>query len=183
MLIVDEITQRVKEKRLFEVIPESQKASHVRRLYVTEAIQQQLVCPVPCPPAQKNRMQALLADLQAFASGDTQTVSLNLRKHRTAMLARLDKPEDEVWELRHRNPSPGLRLMGRFAHFNMFIATEWYLRSQKVEWSDKEPIGGGDANYRKMIRACQQEWDNLFPNHSPHKGLDASEYLSQANII
>jgi hypothetical protein len=128
-------------------------------------------------------MQALLADLQAFASGQTQTVSLKGRKHGKAMLGRMDKPKDEVWELRHQEPAPGLRLTGRFARFDTFIATDWYLRSRKVEWSDKEPIDDNEATYREMVRACQQEWEDLFPSHSPHRGLDASGYLSQANAI
>lgn len=181
MSIVDDIGLHLRAKRLFEVVPESRKDTHIRKLYVTPEIQKQLFGPYQFVE-HKVRMQDLLAFLQGFTSGQRLNVSLCGRKHKNAMLGRMEAPRDEVWEIRHQ-PSPGLRITGRFASADHFIATDWYLRSVRVPWSDKLPIRDSEAAYKKMKTACQREWQSLFPNHGPIHGGKVNVYLSLASHI
>jgi hypothetical protein len=56
----------------------------------------------------RDRCNALRANLEAFVKGDNITLSLTPHEHKTAYMGRLDKPKDEVWDIRSRDPSPGI---------------------------------------------------------------------------
>jgi hypothetical protein len=119
----------------------------------------------------------LLADLEQFATGEPISMSLNHKKHRGAYFGRLDRPRDEVWVLRSQAPSPGLRLFGRFAAVDVFIALFWLPRSS--DWCGRNALKD-DRNYQYEIAKirCQEEWQKLFPNHPPITGKSRHEYAS-----
>ncbi len=130
-----------------------------------------------------NRWSALRADLDNFVAGRK---VISVAKHpfkggKTADLKRLEAPREEVWEWRSRHPKPGLRILGRFASKDIFIAFRYAERSglgraRKVRGRMKESREWRDAKLR-----CKADWRNLFPAYNPFMASTLYGYVS--NII
>ena len=104
---------------------------------------------------------------QNFTSGRTIPVALE-RDHRSAQWARLDPAHQEVWETRVRHESPELRILGRFAYCDVFVAFHLYEGSELSrphEWDT-------------AITRCEAEWLTLFPRSSPVIGNRINDYIS-----
>ena len=109
--------------------------------------------------------------------GDKIGLCLIPYEHATAYMGRLDSPEDEVWDIRSRDPNPGLRVFGRFAEIDTFVALNWDPRS--VEWHSRHPLVDRDSLYWHFaIIECQNKWKALFPNDNPIHGKDIHDYVS-----
>ena len=125
----------------------------------------------------ENRAMRLLADLEHFVSGKQVSVSLEGFHHKTAYFGRLDKPEHEIWDIRSRDPKPGLRIFGRFADINFFVGLIW--RPRSVEWEDKMPLGSGKSIEWDIEKIqCESAWNNLFPKSPPIHGGKICDYIS-----
>ncbi len=48
-----------------------------------------------------------------------------MKKGVSAFMARLAPVEDEVWDIRSRDPSPGIRVLGSFSERDVFVALLW----------------------------------------------------------
>lgn len=83
-----------------------------------------------------------------------------------AQLALLKEPSEEVWEFRSRPPPKGIRVFGRFAAFDVFIATNTALR-EKI-----------DADFKREKEICKRRWRSLFEPYKPHSGTQLADYLS-----
>lgn len=93
-------------------------------------------------------------------------------------MARLDKPVDEVWDIRSIDPSPALRVFGRFADRDLFVALIWSPRSVEVPASQRLPLGPRNSvEWRNAIVECKAEWNKLFPSYSPIHGGGIQEYV------
>lgn len=86
------------------------------------------------------------------------------------MLARVDPVADEVWDFRCIDPKPGIRVFGRFAALDMFVA---------LTWDYRENIEGEDY-WAEQVRMCVAAWDRLFLGLPPHKGKTLDAYLSES---
>lgn len=129
----------------------------------------------------ERRCGRLEADLQAFVKGDFIPISLTPYEHKTAYMGRLDRPEDEVWDIRSRDPNPGLRVFGRFGDIDLFIALNWAPRS--VEWGSQPPLGNTSTmNWDFAILECQERWRGLFSGYEPVHGESIHDYVS-SNVI
>src|SRR5689334_23804797 len=107
------IRERLAERRLFELSPSMPSDRHERTMYLSEQVNALIEGPWD---GQKwaNRCMRLRGNLDEFLKGDELTVSLEPYNHDTAYMGRLDRPIDEVWDIRSRDPSPGMRVLGRF---------------------------------------------------------------------
>lgn len=117
------------------------------------------------------RAARLRADLDAFVEGEHVTVAHRPdEKHTSAYMARLKPVERELWCIRSRDPKPGVRVLGRFAEKDCFIALAWAIRKDLQT----------HAHWSAFAIRAEQTWDDLFPNERPHRGETTGEYLSSA---
>jgi hypothetical protein len=121
--------------------------------------------------AQEIRANKLRADLDYFIEGGNIAIGQDpYKKKRTAYMVRLDPAYDEVWQIRSRDPKPGIRVFGRFADRDVFVA---------LTWSERTPLGGpGNLAWIEAINLCKSEWRKLFPAYQPISGSDYNDYLS-----
>ena len=119
----------------------------------------------------RNRCTDLSVDFEQFVSGQVVSVATNPRKAKRAYMSQLEKPYERVWDIRSRNPSPGIRILGRFAEQNVFVALSWYLRNRLGEYgSDEWNFAIGDSKTR---------WRQLF---HPYDALGDDRKISKDNI-
>jgi hypothetical protein len=124
MSIRDEINERIAEGRLFNLEPALASDPVERTMLISAEINSHLIGPWPNIIAAK-RFGKLRADLEAFVKGEKVAVCLDPYVARNAYMGRLDQPNDEVWDVRSRDPKPALRVFGRFAERDVFVALTW----------------------------------------------------------
>jgi hypothetical protein len=110
------------------------------------------------------------ADLESFILGRRVVVALK-RDHKDCRMARLDHPDDEVWEIRILDTDPQLRLFGRFAARNTFVALIGPINRDEIS---------GDEDFEAIKRRCKSEWDRLFGlSNRPVRGSKIYDYISE----
>ncbi len=120
---------------------------------------------------ERYRFGRLRADLEMFVEGGLIAVALEPFEARDAYMGRLDRPSDEVWDIRSRDPKPGLRVFGRFAEVDFFVALRWDTRK---EYEDRHsPL------WNWVINQCKRDWVNLFHPYRPISGDDIHAYISK----
>jgi hypothetical protein len=126
------------------------------------------------------RIGRLRADLEAFVTGQEIAMSTVPYEHRTAYMGILDPVTEGVWEIRSRDPNPGMRVFGQFACKDTFIAFNVGLRSKRdLRWPELVPLGDGKSfQYHFAQIDVLNRWKALFPQLSPLSGDDASVLLS-----
>lgn len=172
MSISLEIRARREEGRLVLMQP-LVPGPHVRSLFAEESLfrdiddgQRQLTGTLAY------RVGQLRSDFDHFSAGGTTVVGYGTEN--TCLFKQLDPRAEEVWEIRSRNPKPAIRVFGRFAEADCFIATHWCLRTD---------LGGPDSReWATEIRRCKAEWKKLFPTYDPHTGTSANDYISRDAI-
>jgi hypothetical protein len=98
----------------------------------------------------EERIGRLLADLELFADG-------------TALYPRylflLYRSREAVWEIRSTRPNPSIRVLGRFACKDVFIATNFALRDALGGWQSRA--------WRDVKVESRTVWTNLFHTYAP----------------
>lgn len=158
--IRDEI-KRHDGRVLFEVVRRdlrlAESEAYRREIYASASVNQEITNRFNEPVFRR-----LSAQLQDFIMGRTIPIALTPDRKK-ARWARLDSPVDEVWEHRVRRVPPELRLLGRFADRDLFVALNIY-----EGWELK-----GRRKWNAAKERCQREWRMLFPNSSPvHETID-----------
>lgn len=115
------------------------------------------------------RMGFLEADLHRFINGDKITVGH--AEEPTCFLKPLNNCR-EVWEIRSRDPKPSLRIFGRFAGKDAFVAITMQHRTILDHIRSRA--------WAVEIRRCATEWTRLFPHLEPHTGNSTHDYVSNA---
>jgi hypothetical protein len=119
------------------------------------------------------RIGQLRRDFDVFSSGRIVTVGYG--RQQTCFMKHLDPLRDEVWEIRSRDPQPAIRVFGRFALRDVFIATHMAWRS---DLGDQ-----GDVEWAREIRMCKVKWRQLFQSYEPQTGgSDLGAYFSR-NVV
>jgi hypothetical protein len=170
MSIYDEIRHRVNEQRLFALPPLMPPSPGVaaRHLFVSPEVYALFVGPWE-EREWMSRCFVLRADLDRFSQGGLIAIAERpFRKGKTAYMRQLFRWREEVWEIRSRDPNPGIRVLGRFAETNVFVALTWHKRA--------DLLGPESRAWRDAIVTCKTEWRNLFPAYQPKSGDAASVY-------
>lgn len=141
----------------------------MRQMYVSEEIHGLLVGPW-AEPEWEERFNYLRADLDRFIEGSLIPIAREPYKGKTSYMLRLQPPADEVWEIRSRDPEPSIRVFGRFAEKDIFIALTWALRADL-----KHP---GSREWRDASVGCKTDWIKLFHPYLPKSGADIHGHIS-----
>ncbi len=117
------------------------------------------------------RCGQLRTDLEVFILGGVISVAERPFKGKSAYMKQLRPPVEEVWEIRSRDPKPSLRVFGRFAATDVFVA---------LAWSDRASLGAAKSReWRDARERCKAEWRKLFPAFKPHSGRNLEDYISK----
>ena len=173
MSIRDEISSRCNEGRLYCLVPALIGTPVVRTMFVSPEVNDVVFGPWNDKEIE-SRAGRLRADLDMFTSGMVISVGENpFKKKKTAYMSPLDPTINEVWQIRSRDPKPGIRVFGQFSERDVFVSLTWGCRAN---------LGGpGSREWRDTRERCKAEWRKLFPAYNPHTGNDPDEYIS--NII
>ncbi len=121
------------------------------------------------------RWTSLRADLDSFVEGRKVIAVAGhpFKGGKKSDFKRLYKARDEVWEFRSRNPRPGIRIFGRFAAKDIFVA---------FGWAERPDLGGPQSRaWRDAMVRCKTDWRNLFPAYDPFTGSNL--YGNISNIV
>src|SRR5437870_5051074 len=113
MSIYEEIVRKVNDGELVLVRPLLDEPDHVRRMYVSREINDELLL---APPREDmkwyERCIQLRFDLDYFSQGMKLTVDFRSRREKASQLAQIEPSRDEIWVLRSRAAIPSIRLFG-----------------------------------------------------------------------
>lgn len=130
----------------------------VRKLYISPEIKSLIYGPWEDADWEA-RCYELRADFDRYTTGQILPVASKPFGGKTSYLKRLDRAADEVWEIRSIDPDPGLRIFGRFALRNHFIALTWSKR--------RDLKGPHSREWRDAMESCKAEWRKLLPAYDP----------------
>lgn len=131
-----------------------------RRLLLPSEMNDQLRDPDKFPL--RYELGRLQNDLERFVSG--RPITFGVGKNKACMIKVLDDWDEEVWEIRSRATRPGVRVFGRFAAPNIFVATGMTDRAET------------DFDIEK--RRCKSTWRKLFNTYPPLNGKKPSDYIT-----
>lgn len=155
MSIRDVIADRCRRRMLFPLLPHAPGAAAERAMFVSEGLWQFMQSPSP-DQAWDERVGELQADLERFVTGDPIDPKY---------LFLLSPTSDAVWEIRSTRPKPSIRVLGLFAAKDVFVATNFALRSELGGWQSRE--------WKAAKRAAKARWRHLL---SPYQPLGATNY-------
>ena len=183
MSICAQIQRCVRLGELHQLFPRLDSDPVERRVFISTEIKGALDGPWPHEEAER-RCGELQGDLEAFVKGDNIGMCLTAYQHRAAYMGRLDMPKDEVWDIRSRRNPPALRIFGRFASVDTFVAFRIRPRSVRVDLLNSEPLGGAKSReWQFAIIETLQEWNRLLPNLNPPHGDDLNVYVSNKRFL
>jgi hypothetical protein len=94
------------------------------------------------------------------------------RKKSSCFMSRLDPETEEIWEIRVRDPKPGLRILGSFARQDMFVA----LTAAPHECLSTE------EDWNRVIQQYKKKRNQYF-TASPFSGSYPHDYITNAFIL
>lgn len=172
MSIRDEINNRISEKRLFVLPPLLSSDPVKRHMFVSKEVY------TAVDPASwhrgddTHRLGRLRADLDAFTTGQLIAVAEDpYKKPNSTYIARTDPITDDVWDIRSRDPRPGIRVLGGFVETDAFVSITFDYRTN---------LGGpGSKEWRDFIERCKAQWRVLFGTYPRHRGDEIHDYISE----
>ena len=172
MSIHASLRDAVRRGLLTRVEPTMPSEPMIRDLYASLAVHRLLVGPW-ADEAEEIRCGRLRADFDRFVEGRLIPVALNNPSYKPSdtYLSRLDPADDEVWQIRSRAPKPAIRVFGRFADRDCFVALNSRLR--------KELGGAGSPAFRQEVRNCLAAWRHIFASYDALRGSTVDDYISE----
>ncbi len=131
----------------------------------------------------EERVFELRADLEDFVKGERLSLSFTPRKHKDAYMGLLEPKDQGTWEIRARDPSPGIRVFGKFAKEDLFVAFGWRPRHVILEWSEKLPMALSPRGWRLEINRCTTLWEEILGGHEPITGDKLSDYIKENAVV
>jgi hypothetical protein len=172
MSIRDEIKARIDEGRLHYLPPTIGGDTVVRHMFVTTEIYNALNEIEDLPLKEVKRIARWRADLDAFSNGSEITMSFKpYKKPSSTFMARTDPVSDSIWDIRSRDPKPGIRVLGGFSEADVFICLDWGYRNQYG--------GPGSKEWRDFIVRSKALWTQLFNGYKRVSGENARYYVSK----
>lgn len=149
----------------------------VRRIIMNHEVQNLTMACVPNPEPEVSESQwryrcgYVQGDFDHFLNGKRITVALDPSSDaEDCWLKRLCPIEDGIFEIRHRSPPPGIRVFGRFAETNIFVA---------LHWAARKGLGRkGDPAWAAAMAKCRENW-GIFFGSEPFKSGELSDYISR----
>lgn len=155
---------------LVNLLPTLPSIPHRRVIFVCRALHEEIEREWN-EPATAIRVGQLLNTLDTFLGNGLITVGRRNDKH--AYMKQMEKVE-EVWEIRSVDPKPSIRVFGRFAERDVFVATNKGFR---------KPLGAfGSPEFKRAMTTCTQEWRRCFQTWPVHTGDTVHDYLSE-NVV
>ena len=152
MSIRQEIEKRKSGGELHVLDPLFPGVPHERVILATTWLYKELSGPWE-DEAEEVRMARLWADLDHFSTGEV--IVVGNRFDDDCHMKPLEPASDEVWEYISRCPSPSLRVFGRFAEVDVFVATHKWARSL---------LGAFESGYGKgRYAVAKQNGPACFP--------------------
>jgi hypothetical protein len=178
MSIQAEILSRIAEGRLKALGQTMPSLPDKRRIFVVPNVSEMLDGPW-ASSRQGRRAGETRALLESFLRGDLIVGRMPPSKSVHTVIALLAPSEDNVWEYRVGNPRPGLRILGRFAEKDVFVATNWINREDF-----RDPVTGQDDSrrWRDEVVRCRAVWNQLFPTYPPFSGNTLNDFISNARL-
>ncbi len=172
MSIRDEINGRVKEGRLFCLLPAIGNVQVVRHIFATEDVVSLVIGPWENQGIEFRAGQ-LRQYLDQFIGGDIVTMAGEpYKKPNSTYLSPLHPVKDRIWEIRNRD-KPSIRVSGAFAEQDVFIALAWEYRAD---------LGGKKSReWRDFREYSKARWRQLFHSYEPMSGDNRNELAT--NII
>jgi len=175
MSILAQINDLCTQGRLCQLLPSYPRGAQRRFLYVSVEINNRLSIGPWVTRKQEIRWGRLRADLEKFIESNRIQVPSDSRRARAAYMGRLQPDDDEVWDIRSRDPSPGMRVFGRFAAKDLFVG---------LTWAERPPLGAFQSEeFKRAIRQCKTDWANLFHPYSPLRGRYPHDYITNAYVL
>lgn len=168
MLIREFILQAVRDHRLTVFRPRYADGEPARSLLVSDEVARLIDGPWDAE-TEARRAGRLRADLEHFVNGGVISVSMTPRRAGSAFMARLEPLGSQLWDVRSRDPSPAIRVVGAFSETDVFVALVWAFRSSLKSNQD----------WQQLIQQCQGSWRALFSTLLPHGGDDVRDYISR----
>ncbi len=179
MSIRDSIKARCNEGKLFLLEPQIPGERVARTMFLSPEVFR-LVCgewvddkpPWDDPQNRwKVRCSQLRQQLEDFITGGLISVARKPRAAKTAYMSQLDMPSDRVWDIRAREPNPGVRIIGSFAEVDVFVGVVWKLRKPLGDYRSQE--------WKDAIAEFHGEWGTLFGLNLPISDL---QEISEDNL-
>lgn len=164
MSIDDIILDRVERGMLSVLVSLAPGAPIVRSMFVSEALQEILDSPEG-DDEWEQRVGELRADLERFVT-DKEPID-------PKYLFLLYPAHDAVWEIRSVRPEPSIRVLGRFAGVDVFVATNHALRADLGGWQSRA--------WKAIKRLAVSVWRNLFHTYEPLKSTRIEDLVSGAH--
>ena len=179
MSIYHLIAERIGEHRLFEFAPSL--GIPIRRILISSDVKD-LLGGNWISDEWEERREGLRADLDHFSQGGMMNATLPnpLKPYERKDLARirlLHRWAEEIWEVRstHKNPDLSIRILGRFAATDVFVALNWWKRPYLAEPTSRQ--------WRDAKVDCKTKWDHLFHPYQPKSGVNLHDYISSKAIL
>lgn len=175
MSIHGRIQQAVTVGRLVEFSLEFDSDVRARALYLHPELSNEIQAK---GSAYDKRLGRLQADFELFVTGQYVAMSMTPYEHKAAFMGLLHPPSDGTWEIRSRDPKPGIRVFGKFPCADVFVALTWEPRS--VPFRGKKPLGDRNSlEYQIALIEANQRWVETFPGLGPLIGESHLDYVSQ----
>ena len=174
MSTVRSIADAVSASRLHVFVPEFDSDELVRSILLHPQLEAQLS---EQAGEWGRRVGRLQGDLESFVRGQHIALSMTPFEHKSAFMGLMDPPADGTWEIRSRDPRPGLRVFGKFPCVDTFVALSWEPRS--VHFGGKRPLGDRNSlEYQSACRQANELWKAALPNVVPLTGGTYHDYVS-----
>jgi hypothetical protein len=152
MSIAEQIEELKRTGRLFPVLSYAPGTATRRVLLVGEDLWTRLN-----PPWESDEEEVRFMTLRAYLDVYTEGRAIT-----PGFLFQLTPRRDEVWEIKAPRPRPGLRVFGRFAGLDVFVALHYAARDVLAGWQSR--------TWRDAIEICKSEWQKLFLTWEPFSG-------------
>jgi len=164
MSIYDELRYRVNQGDLF-LLEAPKNERMVREMYLSDELNYMV------NDLENEWGMAVRAYMERFVKGTRIPLRMPSSGEPSAFMSLLDDKKDEVWEIRVRDPEPQLRVFGRFAAKDKFVALRFWTRE---EVTGKFEIAKED---------CKADWHHLFPHDKPFSGRTVYDYASNSFAV
>jgi hypothetical protein len=150
------------QELLFPILPTAPGATVRRAMFATREVRDLLQSPEG-DSEWEQRVASLQADLERFVVDRTIDPKY---------LFLLSPRRDAAWEIRSVRPSPSIRVLGHFAHKDIFVATTFAKREDLNGWQSEE--------WKAIKRRSAAIWRRLFQQYQPRKETRVQDLVSGA---